>query len=159
MSLVEVVVAMALMAAIVPIFFPLLMSATRSARALAGQAQTVSQLRISVATIGRELRSALCVYEPAPNGSAGPRLRILTAADNDLYEVTYEVSGANLLRERAGGGFQLAGQGLTGSVNVFRLVSSPRRSVEISISARSTPASPIRDLRTVIAGRNTWRDC
>ena len=69
---------MTLMVAIVPVFVPLLLSATKSARALGLQSQTLDQLRLAVATIGRELRSAECIScrsptaRPVPSCASGP---------------------------------------------------------------------------------------
>ena len=159
MSLVEVMVSITLMVAIVPIFFPLLRAATRGAGALGAQAQTVDQLRTVVATIGRELRSARCIYEPAPNAAAGSRLRFVTEADNTTYEVTYEITGSELLRQVTGEGVRIAGEDLVGDPNAFRQVSTPRRSVEIAVRVQSGPDSPERAVGTLIAGRNAWRDC
>lgn len=160
MSLVEVLVAMSLMVAIVPIFVPLLISSTRSARSLGFQSQALDQLRLSVATVGRELRSAQCIYEPAPNGSAGPALRFLTNANNATYEVTYTAADGELRRQRTGQGTTIAATGLVAPYDdAFRQIFTPRRSVKLVFRVQTDPEQPVRDVATTIAGRNAWRDC
>ena len=164
MSLVEVMVAISLTIAIVPIFVPLLMSATRSARARGFQSQTLDQLRLTVATIGRELRSAECIYEPAANGAAGPTLRFrtdafLTDAGNASYDVTYTAAAGELRRQVAGQGSTVAARGLVSPSGAFQQIVTPRRSVKLLFQIQNDPKDPVRDVATTIAGRNAWRDC
>ena len=164
MSLIEVLVAISLTVAIVPVFVPLLMSATRSARALGFQSRTLDQLRLTVATIGRELRSAECIYEPAANGAAGapPRFRtdaFLTAAGNASYDVTYTAAAGELRRQVAGEGSTVAARGLVSPSGAFQQIFTPRRSVKVLFRIQNDPEDPVRDLATTIAGRNAWRDC
>jgi hypothetical protein len=164
MSLVEVVVAMSLMVAIVPVFVPLLISATKSARSLGFQSQTLDQLRLSVSTIGRELRSAECIYQPVANGPAGPTLRFrtnafLTAAGTASYEVTYTAATGELRRQVTGQGSTIAAGGLVDPSGAFQQVFTPRRSVKLAFRVQTDPKDPVRDVATTIAGRNAWRDC
>ena len=165
MTLVEVLVAMTLMVAIVPVFGPLLVSATKSARALGLQSQTLDELRLAVATIGRELRSAQCISLPVPNGPAGSVLRFktdafLTAAGHDSYEVTYTAVTGELRRQVTGSpGPTVAATGLVDPSDAFRQIFTPRRSVRLVLRVQSAPDSPVRDVATTIAGRNAWRDC
>lgn len=158
-SLVEVLVAMTLMLAIVPVFGPLLVSSTRSARSLGLQSQALDQLRVAVASIGRELRSAECIYEPAPNGPAGTTLRFLTNANNTTYEVTYTAFVDELRRQVTGQEATIAATGLVEPSGAFRQVVTPRRRVEIDLAVQVDPDQPVRDVITTIAGRNAWRDC
>ena len=163
-SLVEVLVAMTLMVAIVPIFVPLLVSSTRSARSLGLQSQTLDELRLAVATIGRELRSAECIYEPVANGPAGSTLRFrteafLTTADTAAYEVTYTAAVGELRRQVTGQGSTIATTGLVSPSDAFQQVFTPRRSVKLVFRIQIAPDQPIRDVTTTIAGRNAWRDC
>lgn len=165
MSLVEVLVAITLMVAIVPVFGPLLVSATRSARALGLQSQTLDELRLAVTTIGRELRSAECISSPVPNGAPGPVLRFrtdafLTAAGHDSYEVTYTATAGELLRQVTGSpGPTVAATGLVNPSDAFEQIVTPRRSVRLVLRVQSAPDSPVRDVSTTIAGRNAWRNC
>lgn len=167
MTLVEVLVAITLMVAIVPVFGPLLLSATRSARALTLQSQTLDELRLAVTTIGRELRSAECISSPVPNGPAGAVLRFrtdafLTATGHESYEVTYTAAAGELRREVTGSpGPTVAATGLVVVVpsDAFRQIFTPRRSVRLVLRVQSAPDSPVRDVATTIAGRNAWRDC
>jgi type II secretory pathway pseudopilin PulG len=164
MTLVEVMVALSLMVAIVPVFMPLLISATRSARKLGLQSQTLDQLRLTVGTIGRELRSAECIYEPVANGAAGPTLRFrtdafLTTAASASYDVTYSAVGGQLRRQVTGEGATVTASGLVDPSGAFRQIFTPRRSVKILLQIQSDPKDPVRDVATTIAGRNAWRDC
>ena len=159
MSLVEVLVAMTLMVAIVPIFVPLLISATRSARSLGFQSQTLDELRAAVGTIGRELRSAECIYQPAANGPAGSTLRFLTQANTTTYEVTYTATAGELRRQVTGQGSTLAARGLVDPSGAFQQIFTPRRSVKLVFRMQADPKQPVRDVATTIAGRNAWRDC
>ncbi len=162
-SLVEVMVAVTLMVAIVPIFVPLLVSSTRTARSLGLQSQALDQLRLAVAGIGRELRSAECIYEPVANGPAGPILRFrtdafLTNADTAAYSVTYTVADGELRRQVTGQGSTIATTGLV-SADAFQQVFTPRRSVKLAFRIQTDVHRPVRDVTTTIAGRNAWRDC
>lgn len=165
MTLVEAMVAMTLMVAIVPIFVPLLLSATRSARSLGHQSQTLDELRRTVDNIGRELRSAECIYLPVANGPAASVLRFrtdafLTAAGNAGYEVTYTAAPGVLHRQVTGpGGSTVAATGLVAPSDAFQQVVTPRRSVKLVFRVQSDPDTPVRDVSTTIAGRNAWRDC
>jgi type II secretory pathway pseudopilin PulG len=164
MTLVEVLVAMTLMVAIVPVFGPLLLSATRSARAMGLQSQTLDGLRLAVATIGRELRSAECITSPAPNGPAGSILRFKTDAflcvtGSAGYEVTYTAVTGELRRQVTGSPATVAATGLVDPSDAFRQIFTPRRSVQLVLRVQSSPDSPVRDVATTIAGRNAWRDC
>jgi type II secretory pathway pseudopilin PulG len=164
MSLVEVMVAMTLMLVIVPVFSPLLLSASRSARSLGLQSQTLDELRLVVATIGRELRSAECIYEPVANEAAGATLRFRTAAfltvgGNDAYEVTYTAVVGELRRQVTGQGATIAATGLVDPSGAFEQEFTPRRSVKLAFRIQSDPESPVRDVATTIGGRNAWRDC
>jgi hypothetical protein len=159
MSLVELTVAMGLMLAIVPIFMPLLLSATRTVGALGAQSEAVSQLRVAVAVIGRELRSGECISEPIPNGPAGSTLRFTTNANNMTYEVTYRLSGGELRRQVTGQSAQIVATDLIGPSVPFQQLFTPRRSVSITLIVQADPRHPRRDVTTVIAGRNAWRDC
>ena len=165
MTLVEVMVALTLMVAIVPIFVPLLMSATKSARALGLQSQTLDTLRLAVATIGRELRSAECIDLPLSNGPAGSVLRFrtaafLTATGNASYEVTYTVAAGELRRQVTGSpGPIVAATGLVDPSGAFQQSVTPQRSVRLVLRVQSGPDTPVRDVVTTIAGRNAWRDC
>jgi prepilin-type N-terminal cleavage/methylation domain-containing protein len=165
MTLVEVMVALSLMVAIVPVFVPLLLSATRSARALGLQSQTLDQLRLAVATIGRELRSAECIYEPVANGAAGPTLRFRTdaflsvAGSPSSYDVTYTATVGQLRRQVSGQDATTAASGLVNPSGAFQQIFTPRRSVKLLLQIRTGPEDPVRDVATTIAGRNAWRDC
>lgn len=164
MSLVEVMVAMTLMVAIVPVFVPLLVSSTRSARSLGFQSQTLDQLRLTVASIGRELRSAECIDEPVANGAAGSTLRFRTAAfltdaDDATYEVTYTAAIGELRRQVTGQEPTIVTGGLVDPSDAFQQISTPRRSVKLVFRIQTGAEGPVRDVATTIAGRNAWRDC
>jgi hypothetical protein len=146
------------------VFVPLLLSATKSAGSLGLQSQTLDELRLAMTTIGRELRSAECIYEPAPNGAPGATLRFrtnafLTAAGSDAYEVTYTAAVGELRRQVTGQGATIAATGLVDPSAAFEQEFTPRRSVRLAFRIQSDPKSPVRDVATTIGGRNAWRDC
>lgn len=160
MTLVEVVVAVALLSAVGAIFLPLLTTATRSVRPLQSQSQAVDELRVALATIGRELRSAECVAEPAANASASDRLRFTTHANGTTYEVTYTATGGELRRQVTGApAAQVAASGLVDTTDAFAHVATPRRTVRVHFHVQPDPDRPARELGTVMAGRNAWRSC
>lgn len=162
-TLIEVTVAMALVSVVLGVFLPTLVSATKKARPLQVQSESVDELRRALASIGRELRSAECVAEPLPNVSAIDRLRFTTHANNRTYEVTYRVEGGQLLRQETGQATaQVAADFLVADpagAGAFEHIATPRRTVNISFHVQINPQSRVRDISTVIAGRNAWRVC
>ncbi|HEV7688716.1 MAG TPA: hypothetical protein VGQ80_19220, partial [Acidimicrobiia bacterium] len=75
LTLVEVVVAVSLLSTVSAVFLPLLATASRSVHPMQVQSQSIDSLRNALASIGREMRSAACVTEPAANAGASNRLR------------------------------------------------------------------------------------
>lgn len=159
MTLVEVVVAVALLSAVGAVFLPLLATATRSVRPLQTQSQAVDELRVALATIGRELRSAECVAQPAANTPAGATLRFTTHAKGDPYEVTYTASAGELRRQVTGKTAQVVAGSLVGTADAFEHIATPRRTVRVHFHVQPDPGRPARERGTVMAGRNAWRSC
>jgi Tfp pilus assembly protein PilW len=160
-SLVEVMIAMMIMTSIVGIVGPILVSSMRTTGSVEAQSRTIDELRIAMASIGRELRSAECVYSPAvPAGASsasGTTLDFRTVANNVVNRVVYTIDGSTLTRQVNAGALQKVAQGLT--AGSFVQFSTPRRSVRLDFSIRlGTSGAPDR-LATTIAGRNAWRVC
>jgi type II secretory pathway pseudopilin PulG len=156
-SLVEVVVATALVAFVSAVFLPLMATSARSVHPMQVKSQSIDSLRNALATIGREMRSAACVTEPAANAAAGSRLRFTTDANNSVYEVTYSVVDGQLLRQVTGeSSVTLLDTGLVGGSDAFTHIATPRRTVKVVFHFQHDPDEPALDLSTVMAGRNAW---
>jgi prepilin-type N-terminal cleavage/methylation domain-containing protein len=160
LTLVEVVVAVALLSVVSAVFLPLLASATRSVAPMQTKSQSIDSLRNALASIGRELRSAQCVADPAANAAASNVLRFTTEANNVTYEVTYTATGGQLLRQVTGESrVTLLETGLVNSGDNFTHIATPRRTVKVLFHFQPDPARPAVALSTVMAGRNAWHAC
>jgi type II secretory pathway component PulJ len=159
-TLVEVVVAVALLSTVSAVFLPLLATSARSVRPMQVQSQSIDSLRNALAAIGREMRSAACVTEPAANAGSGTRLRFTTDANNSTYEVTYTATAGQLLRQVTGeSSVTLLETGLVNPGDAFTHMATPRRTVKTVFHFQPDPDHPVLDLSTVIAGRNAWHAC
>jgi type II secretory pathway pseudopilin PulG len=160
LSLVEVVVTVALLSAVSAVFLPLMATATRATRPMEVQSQSIDSLRNALAAIGRELRSADCVSEPAANAAAGNQLRFTTDANDMTYEVTYTATDGQLLRQVTGeDSVTLLETGLVNTGDAFTHIATPRRTVKVVFHFQPDPREPVLDLSTVVAGRNAWHAC
>jgi type II secretory pathway component PulJ len=160
LTLVEVVVAVALLSTVSAVFLPLMATSSRSVRPMQVQSQSIDSLRNAMAAIGREMRSAACVTEPAANAGAGSTLRFTTDANNSTYEVTYTATAGQLLRQVTGeSSVTLLETGLVNPGDAFTHIATPRRTVKVLFHLQPDPHEPILDLSTVIAGRNAWHAC
>jgi len=159
-SVIELMVTLALMTAVVPVLGPLMISSMRSANDLQTQSAVIDELRLESSAIARELRSAECIYEPTiPAGQvhqAGARLRFLTTANSDNYEVTYEIIDGRLVRTRDGV-VRTVGRGVTNSSDVFTHNATPRRSVGLRFVVQLDTDQAPQQVTTTIAGRNAWQ--
>jgi type II secretory pathway component PulJ len=159
-TLAEVVVAVALLSIVSAVFLPLLATATRSVSPMQTQSTSIDSLRNALASIGRELRSAQCIAEPAANAGAANRLRFTTEANNVTSEVTYTATGGQLLRQVTGeSNVTLLETGLVNPADAFTHIATPRRTVKVVFHFRPDPKRPAVDLSTVMAGRNAWHGC
>jgi type II secretory pathway pseudopilin PulG len=159
-TIVEVVVAVGLLATVSAVFLPLMATSTRSVRPMQVQSQSIDSLRNALASIGREMRSAACVTEPAANAGAGSTLRFTTDANNSTYEVTYMAVDGQLLRQVTGEDHvTLLETGLVNPADAFTHIATPRRTVKVAFHFQPDPTRPVLDLSTVIAGRNAWHNC
>ena len=160
LTLVEVVVAVSLLATVSAVFLPLLATASRSVHPMEVQSQSIDSLRNALASIGREMRSAACVTEPAANAGASNRLRFTTDANNSTYEVTYPATAGQLLRQVTGeSSVTLVETGLVNPGDAFTHIAPPRRTVKVVFHFQPDPKRPVLDLSTVVAGRNAWHAC
>jgi len=157
MSLVETLIALALLSLIVPVLGPIMVSSARSGSELQTHSEVVDELQLQVAQIARELRSAECIYEPAENTS-GTTLRFLTDANSSSYEVSYSVVDGALVRTRDTT-VRGVGRGIVGPASPFLQIANPRRSVEIDLQIRLDDDQGAKRVRTTVAGRNAWRTC
>jgi type II secretory pathway pseudopilin PulG len=159
-TVVEVVVATALLGFVSAAFLPIMASSTRSVHPMQVKSQSIDSLRNALASIGREMRSAACVNEPAPNAGASNVLRFTTDANNTEYEVTYSVVDGQLLRQVTGEtSVTLLDTGLVNGSDAFTHIATPRRTVKVQFHFQHDPAQPALALSTVMAGRNAWHAC
>ncbi len=157
-TITEMVVSMTLVGTVSAVFLPLLASATRSVAPMEAQSKAVDDLRNSLATIGRELRSALCVTSPSANGPSSNALSFTTEANNQRYDVTYTVAGGRLVRSRPDQGqVTLVASGLVGAQNAFTYIANPRQTVKVQFTFQPDPARPGRELSTEMVGRNAYQ--
>lgn len=156
-TLVELVVAMALLAIAAPIVGAAMVSSLRTTDQLSTSSQVLDELRLQVTAISRELRSATCITGPAEN-TTGTTLTFTTASNGQEYDVTYEVAGGELRRTQ-GSATSVVSGGIVGPAAPFRQVTTPRRSVHIDFSVRLLEGVPVQQIGTVVAGRNAWRTC
>ena len=159
-TVMELVFTVGLLAIVSAAFLPIMASSARSVRPIQANSQSIDSLRNALAAIGREMRSAACVTEPAPNAAAGNRLRFTTDANNTTYEVTYTATSGQLLRQVTGeDSVTLLQTGLVNPDDAFTHIATPRRTVKVLFHFQPDPKEPILDLSTVIAGRNAWHAC
>lgn len=151
---------MSLLSTVSAVFLPLLGSATRTVAPMQNKSQAIDSLRNALASIGRELRSAQCVAEPAANAAATNVLRFTSEANNVVYEVTYTAGGGQLLRQVTGESrVTLLETGLVNPGDAFTHIATPRRTVRAVFHFQPDPDRPGVDLSTVMAGRNAWHAC
>jgi type II secretory pathway component PulJ len=159
-SVMELVVSVSLLAIVSAVFLPIMATSARTVRPMQVEAQSIDSLRNALAAIGREMRSAACVTEPAANGAAGNRLRFTTDANNATHEVTYTATAGQLLRQVTGeDSVTLLETGLVHPEDAFTHIATPRRTVQVVFHFQPDPTRPALDLSTVIAGRNAWHAC
>jgi type II secretory pathway component PulJ len=159
-TVMELVFTIGLLSIVSAVFLPIMATSSRSVRPMQVQSQSIDSLRNALAAIGREMRSAACVTEPAPNAGAGNRLRFTTDANNTTYEVTYTAVDGQLLRQVTGeSSVTLLQTGLVNPGDAFTHIATPRRTVKVSFHFQPDPKRPVLDLSTVMAGRNAWHAC
>ena len=154
---VELLVTMAVMAVLMGIVGPMLISAMTATNRLERTGSAVDDARLVVAQLDRELRSAQCISAPGEN-QAGNELTFRMLTEVGQSTLTYQVSGATLSRQADGGAKRelISSVGATGTA--FRQVVTPLRTVQVNIPIRSGNGAEFL-LQTTIAGRNAWRSC
>jgi type II secretory pathway pseudopilin PulG len=146
-TMVEVIISTMMVGIVSAVFLPIMATSSRSIHPMQVKSQTIDSLRNSLASIGREMRSAACVSEPAPK------------ANNSIYEVTYIAANGQLLRQETDGNSVLVETGLVNTGDAFTHIATPRRTVKVVFHFQPDPHEPVLDLSTVIAGRNAWHAC
>ena len=168
-SLVELMVAMTLMIAIVPIVGSVMISTLSTGSANEEQSRTIDEFRGQLYAITRELRSATCIQTPSVANVAGNTLLFTTTSEttsgtslpHDVkYEAIVDSSGGRLVRtDVATGGQRYVGPGLVQPNSTFTMRSTPRRSIEIVLRIQFSSKRSIQTLSTTITGRNAWATC
>lgn len=157
-TLVELIVAMALLAIAAPLVGAAMISSLRATDQMSSSSQVLDELRLQVTAISRELRSATCITSPGAN-STGSVLTFTTSSNGPESIVTYEVIAGELRRTQDTGTASVVSRGIVGPAAPFRQVTTPRRSVHIDFSVQLLDGKPPQEISTVVAGRNAWRTC
>lgn len=162
---IEVVIAMSLLTAIVAVFGPVMTSSFNSARVTQNESRALDEIRIAVARVDRELRSAECIAAPAA-GTTGSTLTFTTYADDGTnsgtaYEVTYGVNDEGFLTRTVGTTTTTVGEGIVVTSEEFGHVSNAgeRAAVSIDLQVRFEDDHSPRRISTEIAARNAWKAC
>lgn len=160
-TLVEVMVAGAVMVALAAGLGSTLISNLQATGAVERRSRGVDELRIGVARLEKEFRYAECVHQPvvtAPGGTAsGAILRFDTRLNSGIYEVTYRVENGNLYRNR-GTGDEIVATELIGAATTFTIEDAARRRLDLRLSVQPG-GQEVHVLETSVTGRNAWRDC
>lgn len=160
MSLIEVVVATSLMGAVVAVLGPTMISSFNAGRVVDNESRALDEVRVAIARIDRELRSASCIDSPTAGGSGSALSFTTMAGAGGAYDVSYTVSGGQLRRTTAGGA-QDIGEGLVVTSHEFSHAANPgqRASVTIVFQVRFEASHDPRTVETTVTGRNAWEAC
>jgi type II secretory pathway pseudopilin PulG len=101
-TLVELVVAIALLGTLTALLGPVLIGSFRASDAASSDELAADDLRAATALLERDLRGASCVAVPTP-GTTGSALQLSTRAGATTVVVRWEVVGGRLTRSAAGG--------------------------------------------------------
>ncbi|MBI2168229.1 MAG: prepilin-type N-terminal cleavage/methylation domain-containing protein [Actinobacteria bacterium] len=159
-TLVEVMVAVALIGAVVAVMGPVMTSSFESGNAVTDESRALDEIRVAVARIDKELRSAQCISVPSAGGSGSSLTFDTLAGTGGAYSVTYRVA-AGALERVEGGSTESVATGLVATGDEFTHGANPgqRASVAIHLQVRFASDHSPRAVSTVIAGRNAWDAC
>jgi len=158
-TLVEISVAMSLFAAAATIAMPMIGNALTTSTRIEHQSESLDLANETLIAVARELRSAECISAPAEN-TTGTTLRFTTHANNSAYEVTYSASGGTMTRQVTGAtSSTVVASHLVSTADLFRQVSTPRRTVVLTFRVQVDTHETPRVLTTTMAARNAWRTC
>jgi prepilin-type N-terminal cleavage/methylation domain-containing protein len=162
-TLIELLVAMALMALIVPLTFPMLTETLRVGGNLASQSAGLDGLQIAAASVGYDARRASCLSLGPTGGTpgteaSGSTLVVVVERSGSAVTVTYEVSGGRLTRSEDGGTPIVVASGLTGNPAVFTLHPGARQALQLDMAAAVEGPIPV-ELHTTVTARAAWQPC
>ncbi|MEY2565588.1 MAG: hypothetical protein QOE35_117 [Actinomycetota bacterium] len=168
MSLIELMIAISIMAIVGPIAASIMVSTLRAGTATEDQSRVVDELRLQMYAVSRELRSATCIMIPTDlSPGPGDTLRFTTEAQvgsssSTLY-LQYQVTESQLVRTQytdatftTPSGTRYVGPGLVSPNTTFTLRSTPKKSMVIDLRLQLASNRPVQQLTTTIAGRNAW---
>jgi type II secretory pathway pseudopilin PulG len=101
-TLVELVVAVALLGTLTALLGPVLVGSFRASDSASSDEVAAGDLRVVTAQLERDLRGAACVAAPTP-GTSGPALELSTRAGDATVVVRWEVVAGQVTRRAAGG--------------------------------------------------------
>lgn len=161
LSVVELMTALTLMLIVGITAGSTLVSTVSATSTLEDETAALDDLRVSMAQLEREFRSAECVREPNPvnpgEPASGSTLRFTTRSNGGAYEVTYAIADGALARTQDSVTSVIT-EGLVEPDATFTYTETPRRSIEVAFVVEGDDGDR-RRLSTTVAGRNAWRTC
>lgn len=156
-TLVELMIALAVMGIAAAISASTLLLAQRATNQLDATAAAVDAARLVSAELDRELRSATCISSPGENLSSNT-LTFQTLAGSDVVVLTYSVAFGAVTRTENLGVPRTVISGVGSTASAFTQLTTPLRTVFVNIPIRSANGGEFY-LQTTVAGRNAWRPC
>jgi type II secretory pathway pseudopilin PulG len=163
-TLVELLVAMALLALIVPLTFPMLTDTLKVGGRLASQSSALDQLHLAAASVGRDARAATCLKlglaSPPPAGTDARAATLVLLVDRagTPVTVTYDDTGDRLTRSEDGGTPVTVAGGLTGDPMIFTLHPGGHQALVLDLAASVEGADPV-TLHVTVTPRAAWQSC
>jgi type II secretory pathway pseudopilin PulG len=156
-TIVELLVALAVMAIAMVMIASTLISAQRMTNRVENSSTAVDSARLASAMLDRELRSAVCISSPGENATSNT-LTFQTLAGEGFEVLTYVVGDGALTRATNLGQAVTLVRGVGATTTAFRQVTTPLRTIVVDIPIRSDNGGEFH-LQTTVAGRNAWRSC
>jgi type II secretory pathway pseudopilin PulG len=155
-TLVELVVAIALLGTLTAMLGPVLIGSFRASDAAASDEVAADDLRVATAMLEHDLRGAACVALPLP-GDTGDALQLTTRAGSATLSVRWEVVGGRLVRSVAGSTGAPVGT-LPGTVS-FARASTGLGAVTATVTATRPAGRAARTATVTVAPRLLGGPC
>ncbi|MPY94524.1 MAG: prepilin-type N-terminal cleavage/methylation domain-containing protein [Acidimicrobiia bacterium] len=153
-TLIELLVSMTVMGLVMALAGPSLLSAIGATNRLQHTQSAIDDAQLVAARLDRELRSALCISNPAENTSGNQ----LVFDRLDGTKVTYAVTAGQVSRQEGMAAPQVLATRVGATTTAFTQIATPLRTIEVAIPIQSDNGGTFL-LQTTIAGRNAWRSC
>jgi type II secretory pathway pseudopilin PulG len=156
LTLVELVVAIALLGTLTAMLGPVLVGSFRASDAATSDGIAADDLRVATAMLEHDLRGAACVALPLPGGTGGA-LQLTTRAGGATVAVRWEVVGGRVVRSVAGSAGAPVGT-LDGSVS-FARSSTGLGAVTATVTATRPAGRAARTATVTVAPRVLGGSC